>query len=46
MDGIVMTEVYAGFYELISGRQYDLEDVLHRIDAMYAAGRLTDEFDR
>ena len=43
MDGIVMTEVYAGFYELISGRQYDLEDVLHRIDAMYAAGRLTDE---
>lgn len=43
MDGIVMTEVYAGFYELISGRQYDLEDVLHRIDVMYAAGRLTDE---
>ena len=43
MDGIVMTEVYAGFYELIGGRQYDLEDVLHRIDVMYAAGRLTDE---
>lgn len=41
MDAIVMTEVYAGFYELISGRQYDLEDVLHRIDVMYAAGRLT-----
>ena len=40
MDGIVMTEVYAGFYELIGGRQYDLEDVLHRIDVMYAAGRL------
>lgn len=43
MDGTVMTEVYAGFYELIGGRQYDLEDVLHRIDVMYAAGRLTDE---
>ena len=43
MDGIVMTEVYAGFYELIGGRQYDLEDVLHRIDVMYAADRLTDE---
>lgn len=43
MDGIVMTEVYARFYELIGGRQYDLEDVLHRIDVMYAAGRLTDE---
>ena len=43
MDGIVMTEVYAGFYELINERQYDLEDVLHRIDVMYAAGRLTDE---
>lgn len=42
MDGIVMTEVYAGFYELIGGRRYDLEDVLHRIDVMYAAGRLTD----
>lgn len=42
MDGIVMTEVYAGFYELIIGRRYDLEDVLHRIDVMYAAGRLTD----
>ena len=42
MDGTVMTEVYAGFYELIGGRQYDLEDVLHRIDVMYAAGRLTD----
>ena len=43
MDAIVMTEVYAGFYELIGGRQYDLEDVLHRIDVMYAAGRLTDD---
>ena len=43
MDGTVMTEVYAGFYELIGGRQYDLEDVLHRIDVMYAAGRLTDD---
>ena len=43
MDGIVMTEVYAGFYELIGERRYDLEDVLHRIDVMYAAGRLTDE---
>ena len=43
MDGTVMTEVYAGFYELISSLQYDLEDVLHRIDVMYAAGRLTDE---
>ena len=43
MDGTVMTEVYAGFYELIGGRRYDLEDVLHRIDVMYAAGRLTDE---
>ena len=43
MDGIVMTEVYAGFYELISSLQYDLQDVLHRIDVMYAAGRLTDE---
>lgn len=43
MDGIVMTEVYAGFYELIGERQYDLEDVLHRIDVMYAAGRLTDD---
>lgn len=42
MDGIVMTEVYAGFYELIGERRYDLEDVLHRIDVMYAAGRLTD----
>ena len=42
MDGTVMTEVYAGFYELIGGRRYDLEDVLHRIDVMYAAGRLTD----
>ena len=43
MDGTVMTEVYAGFYELIGGRRYDLEDVLHRIDVMYAAGRLTDD---
>ena len=43
MDGTVITEVYAGFYELIGGRQYDLEDVLHRIDVMYAAGRLTDD---
>lgn len=43
MDGTVMTEVYAGSYELIGGRQYDLEDVLHRIDVMYAAGRLTDD---
>lgn len=43
MDAIVMTEVYAGFYELISSLQYDLEDVLHRIDVMYAAGRLTDD---
>ena len=43
MDGTVMTEVYAGFYELIGGRQYDLEDVLHRVDVMYAAGRLTDD---
>lgn len=43
MDGTVMTQVYAGFYELISSLQYDLEDVLHRIDVMYAAGRLTDE---
>ena len=34
MDGTVMTEVYAGFYELIGGRQYDLEDVLHRIDEL------------
>ena len=42
MDGTVMTQVYAGFYELISSLQYDLEDVLHRIDVMYAAGRLTD----
>lgn len=42
MDGTVMTEVYAGFYELIGSLQYDLEDVLHRIDVMYAAGRLTD----
>ena len=43
MDGTVMTQVYAGFYELISSLQYDLEDVLHRIDVMYAAGRLTDD---
>ena len=43
MDGTVMTEVYAGFYELIGSLQYDLEDVLHRIDVMYAAGRLTDD---
>lgn len=43
MDAIVMTEVYAGFYELISSLQYDLEDVLHRIDVMYAGGRLTDD---
>lgn len=43
MDGTVMTEVYAGFYELIGERRYDLEDVLHRIDVMYAAARLTDD---
>ena len=43
MDGTVMTEVYAGFYELIGSLQYDLEDVLHRIDVMYAGGRLTDD---
>ena len=33
MDGTVMTQVYAGFYELISSLQYDLEDVLHRVDS-------------
>ena len=43
METRVMTEVYGSFYELISSLQYDLQDVLHRIDVMYAAGRLTDE---
>ena len=37
MDAIVMTEVYAGFYELIGERRYDLEDVLHRICLLYTS---------
>lgn len=43
METRVMTEVYGSFYELISSLQYDLQDVLRRIDVMYAAGRLTDD---
>lgn len=43
METRVMTEVYGSFYEVISSLQYDLQDVLHRIDVMYAAGRLTDD---
>lgn len=43
METKVITEIYASFYEHISSLQYDLQDVLHRIDVMYAAGKLTDD---
>ena len=43
METKVITKIYASFYEHISSLQYDLQDVLHRIDVMYAAGKLTDD---
>ena len=34
MDETGMTEVYAGVDELIGGRTYEREAVLHRLDVM------------
>lgn len=43
MEGTVMYGVYAAFYEQIMEGSYGLEDILQRIDVMYAADRLTEQ---